>query len=135
MTKESSLKALVDEELKSAQERLEAAQILLKNDKYLDAVNRIYYSVFNSTKAILHSIGKDAKTHSGLMSEFSLHLVKTKKLDQKFGKTLRYILEARESSDYKIAAIFDKDEVEEMYADAKEFLEEARRFVKLTLYK
>ncbi len=135
MTNEESLKKLINEEINAAEERLRVARILLNKSKYPDAVNRIYYSVFNATKAVLHSIGKDVKTHSGLMAEFGLHIIKEKKMDSKFGQILRQTMEARESSDYKITAIFDKDEVKEMYDDAKDFLEEAKKFVKTSAYK
>lgn len=45
MIEETSLKELVEEELQSANERIEAAEILLKRDKLVDAVNRIYYGI------------------------------------------------------------------------------------------
>ena len=74
---ESSLKELITKEIDAARERLDAAKLLFEDGKLVDAVNRAYYSVFHAGKALLHSIGRDAKTHSGLISEVGFYLVST----------------------------------------------------------
>lgn len=127
MIQETSLKELVEEELESAQERIEAAEILLERDKLVDAVNRMYYGVFHAARAVLNSLGREAKTHSGLISEFGLHVVKPGLMKKKFARILRRSFESRETGNYVIGAEFGKKEVESMLNDAQLFIQEAER--------
>ncbi len=130
---EDRIKKLIEEELDIAEKRLKAAEILLKEGMLADAVNRVYYAIFYAAKAMLNSAGYDAKTHSGLISEFGLRLVKEGFVSRKYGKILRNAFEKRESSDYEIGAIFERREVESLLKDAKEFLKKAKKFVKKNL--
>ena len=126
MERESSLSDLIDELLKSAEDRLDAAEILLSKGKLVDAVNRTY-AAFNAAKALLNSMGKDPKTHSGLISEFGLHVVNANVLPKKHGVTLRRSFEARESGDYTVAAEFDESEVRALISDVKELIGACRK--------
>jgi len=98
-----------------------------------DAVNRAYYSFFHAAKAMLNVLGFDAKTHSGLISEFGLRIIKTNLLDKKFAQHFRRAFEMRESSDYEIGVIFGEDEVQTLIEHAEEFLKEARKFIEKRL--
>ena len=79
---------------------------------------------------MLISLGYDAKTHSGLISEFGLRLVKEKLVGKELGATLRRAFELRESSDYRIGSVIEKDEVENLVKSIEDFLIKAERFVK-----
>ncbi len=122
---ESFLKELVHKELDAANERLEAAELLFNDSKYVDAINRAYYAVFHASKALLYSIGRDAKTHSGLISEIGLHMVGKGLIDKRYGVILRRLFESRETSDYVVGAIFTEDEVKDSLKDAKLFIDMA----------
>jgi len=122
---ESFLKELVHKELDTANERLDAAELLFNDSKYVDAINRAYYAVFHASKALLYSIGRDAKTHSGLISEIGLHMVGKGLIDKKYGVTLRRLFESRETSDYVVGAVFTKEEVNKSLKDAKSFIDMA----------
>jgi len=127
---EENVKIRINEELKVAKRRLEAAKLLFEKGMLEDAVNRVYYSFFHVTKAILNVLGYDARTHSGLISEFGLKIIKKDLMDKKFGKYLRKAFEMRESSDYEIGIIFGEEEVNTLIKNAEEFLKEARKFIK-----
>jgi hypothetical protein len=124
---ESSLKELVHKELDAARERLDAAELLFKDGKLVDTVNRAYYSVFHAGKALLHSIGRDAKTHPGLISEIGFHLVEKGLIEKRYGTILRRLFESRETSDYVVGAVFSEEEVKKMLSDAKSFLRLAEK--------
>ena len=109
---EEKVKIRIKEELETAKRRLEAAKLLFEKDMIEDAVNRAYYVFFHAAKAMLNVLGYDAKTHSGLISEFGLRIIKTELLDKKFGQYFRRAFEMRESSDYEIGIIFSEEEVE-----------------------
>ena len=78
---------------------------------------------------MLNVLGYDAKTHSGLISEFGLRIIKTELLDKKFGQYFRRAFEMRESSDYEIGIIFSEEEVETLIQNADEFLKKAKEFI------
>jgi uncharacterized protein (UPF0332 family) len=124
-----SVKEIIKEELKLAEKRLKAAKILFQENMLEDAVNRAYYSIFYAAKAMLNVLGFDAKTHSGLISEFGLRIVKEKLVPVKYGRILRIAFEMRESSDYEICVFFDKNEVKTLIRNAEDFLKTAKKFV------
>jgi len=125
---EEKVKIRIKEELETAKRRLEAAKLLFEKDMIEDAVNRAYYVFFHAAKAMLNVLGYDAKTHSGLISEFGLR-IKTELLDKKFGQYFRRAFEMRESSDYEIGIIFSEEEVEMLIKNADEFLKKAKEFI------
>ena len=126
---EEKVKIRIKEELETAKRRLEAAKLLFEKDMIEDAVNRAYYAFFHAAKAMLNVLGYNAKTHSGLISEFGLRIIKTELLDKKFGQYFRRAFEMRESSDYEIGIIFSEEEVETLIKNADEFLKKAKEFI------
>ncbi|MGS0741502.1 HEPN domain-containing protein [Glaciimonas sp. GG7] len=82
-----------------------SAQLLLTDGDAEGACNRAYYSMFDAARFALHVIGETdettvTKTHSGLISAFSLHLVKTGRLPVEFGKALNQVHRLRLIADY-----------------------------------
>jgi hypothetical protein len=130
---EESVKIRIKEELEVAKRRLEAAKILFEKGMTEDAINRAYYSFFHAAKAMLNVLGFDAKTHSGLLSEFGLRIIKTNLLNKKFAENLRRAFEMRESSDYEIGVVFSENETKTLIKNAEEFLKEAQKFIKKRL--
>ena len=126
---EESVKIRIREELEVAKKRLAAAKLLFENGMLEDAVNRAYYAFFHAAKATLNVLGYDARTHSGLISEFGLRIIRTNLLDKKFGQYLRRAFEMRESSNYEIGIIFAEEEVQTLIRNAEEFLGKAQEFV------
>jgi hypothetical protein len=130
---EEDVKIRIREELDVAKRRLEAAKLLFEKGMIDDAVNRAYYSFFHAAKAMLNVLGFNAKTHSGLISEFGLRIIKTNLLDKKFAQYFRRAFEMRESSDYEIGVIFGEDEVQTLIKNAEEFLKKAQEFIEKRL--
>lgn len=124
------MKEIVEEELKLAREKLDSARILFENNKWSDAVSRAYYSMFHAARALLRIYGKEPKTHEGVIMEFGITFIKTGLVGKEFGIMLRKAEEARESGDYKIFAVFERKEVEEILKNAEKFLKEAERLSK-----
>jgi len=82
-----------------------SAKLLLEAGDVDGACNRAYYAMFDAARAALLWAGSDvsptvAKTHSGLISAFSLHLVKTGRLPIEIGKALNRAAEIRMIADY-----------------------------------
>jgi uncharacterized protein (UPF0332 family) len=83
-----------------------SAKVLLDTGDVDGACDRAYYAMFNAARAAL--LVSDApvqpgigKTHSGLISAFSLHLVKTEQVPVEYGRTFNRMEELRLIADYK----------------------------------
>ncbi len=67
--------------IESAKKTFEAAKVLAENGFWNSAVNRLYYSVFYAVNALLAINEIQTKSHSATKSQFSLHFVKTGKIE------------------------------------------------------
>ena len=82
-----------------------SARLLLDDGDVDGACNRAYYAMFDAARAALVWSGTSTeapatKTHSGLISAFSLHLVKSGRLPIESGKALNRVAEVRLIADY-----------------------------------
>lgn len=83
-----------------------SARVLLDTGDADGACNRAYYAMFDAARAALLASGAPvepeiARTHSGLISAFSLHLVKTGQVPVELGKALNKVEDLRLVADYK----------------------------------
>lgn len=93
-----------------------SAKVLLDNGDADGACNRAYYAMFDAARAALLMSGAPvepevAKTHNGLISAFSLHLVKTGHVPVELGKSLNKAEELRLVADYKGDPVEKEDAV------------------------
>jgi len=75
-------------------DKLSAARDLLQRQHYDDAVSRAYYAAFHLAQAALLVEGQQAESHKGVVMLFGLLLVKTGKIDRRFGKILANLKDA-----------------------------------------
>ncbi|HMX11239.1 MAG TPA: HEPN domain-containing protein [Burkholderiaceae bacterium] len=83
-----------------------SAQALLSLGDADGACNRAYYAMFDAARAALMAHGRPArsegaKTHSGVISSFSLELVKTGLIPVELGRALKRAEETRVVADYR----------------------------------
>jgi uncharacterized protein (UPF0332 family) len=82
-----------------------SARLLLDAGDVDRACSRAYYAMFDAVRAALICSGAPvvpevAKTHGGLVSAFTLHLVKTGRVPTELGKALNRVAEIRLIADY-----------------------------------
>lgn len=116
----------VEDLFEKAIRAVSSAQLLLDSGDADGACNRAYYAMFDAARAALLASGAPVapevvKTHSGLISTFSLHLVKTGQVPVELGKALNKVEDLRLIADYK----GDPVELE----DAAWAVQQAERFV------
>ena len=70
-------KALAIHRFQRAEETLNEAFDELFRKNFRLTVNRAYYSVFYAMRAFLATIDKDSSKHSGVVSLFNQHFIKT----------------------------------------------------------
>ena len=108
-----------------------SARLLLDAGDVNGACNRAYYAMFDAARAALIESGAPVqpevgRTHGGLISAFSLHLVKTGQVPIEYGKALNKVAEIRLIADYtedEVTAETAKWAVEQ----AVEFIEAMQR--------
>ncbi len=105
----------------------ESARMLLDAGDTDGACNRAYYAMYDAARAALLASSAPvdpeiARTHGGLISAFSLHLVKPGRIAVDLGKALN------KAEDLRLVADYRDDAVE---AEAAAWaVREAKRFVK-----
>lgn len=109
--------------IEKAKVRLDSAQVLLKRGNYNDAISRSYYAFFDTASALLISKGLFAKTHSGVVTLFGLHFIKTDLIPAKFARFFRQAKIAREEADYEALKKFTKEETQKIIESAKKFID------------
>ncbi len=97
-------------------------EILLENKFYNNAINRIYYSCYHATKALLLTIDITPKTHSGLISSLHKHFVAQNTFDTRHAAFFASLMQARIEDDYNDFIIERVEEIEPFINPAKEYL-------------
>lgn len=97
-----------------AQRALSSASALLAAGDTDGACNRAYYAMFDAARAALLASKAPvppevAKTHSGLITAFSLHLVKSGTFSVELGKSFNKAEDLRLIADYKGDPLEDAD--------------------------
>ncbi len=108
--------------LSSAKDKLKSAEILFRQGQFNDSVSRSYYAMFSAARALLAMLSLSSTKHSGIISLFNQHFVKTGKVDKELGRLLKEAKDVREGGDYDDFFVASKELAEKQ-------LEEARLFV------
>ena len=114
-----------------AKERLAFADEILRIGDFKTVANRSYYAIFSAMRAVLALDGFDSKKHSGVIAEFRKNYIKTEILPKELSVIIDALVEIRQGSDYDDFYIVSKDEVYEQLENAKYFIDEVERFLKL----
>ena len=113
---------LIDYRLKQAKETIKTAELLVQQESFPTALNRIYYSVFYCLLALGLEYKFETSKHSQLIGWFNKNFVSTGKVDVKFGKIVRKCYEYRLSADYDAFVVFEKENVEMLLKSAQSFI-------------
>lgn len=89
-----------------ASRALASAKLLLDSGDVDGACNRAYYAMFDAARGALLTVNAPvpseiARTHSGLITAFSLHLVKPGRIAVEHGRALNKMEDLRLIADYK----------------------------------
>jgi uncharacterized protein (UPF0332 family) len=121
----------IDSLFAKAEQAATSAQLLLDSGDTDGACNRAYYAMFDAARAALLSCGippETARTHGGLISAFSLHLVKSGRVPIELGKSLNKAEELRLIADYK-GDLIEHEDAAWVVETAQGFVVEIRALV------
>ena len=115
--------------LQSAKEKYDAAIILYNEGKYLDAVNRAYYSIFSSIRSVLALEAIDFKKHSGIISYFRQKYIKTEIFSKELSDVIGAAFLLRNQSDYEDFFIVSNEESKNQCDNAFRFYKEVSDYL------
>ena len=122
-------KELIRYRISNGEEKLRSAKILLENGQFKDSASRSYYAMFSAARALLVTRNLNSTKHSGIISLFNQHFVKTGLVDRACGRILMNAREIREKGDYGDFYLVSKKEAETQLKNAEIFTEEIRRVI------
>jgi uncharacterized protein (UPF0332 family) len=129
MILDGSIKALISYRLESAREKLSAAEDLFEKRHYKDSVSRSYYAIFTAARALLATERLDSSKHSGVISLFNQHFIKSGEVRKEASKWLERAKLYREQADYGDFYIVSVSEAEAQIQSAREFIEEVETVI------
>ena len=116
--------------LQTAQERLRSAKLLLREKSYKDSINRSYYTMFTSVRALLAMEGQDFSKHAGVIAYFQKEYIKTGKFDKKYSKYVSQAFQIRNNVDYADFFLVSEQDARLQYERAAEFLAVVENYLK-----
>ena len=129
MTK-SLRKDYIDYRIKSARDTLNAAKSLARDGYWNSVINRLYYVCFYAISALLYKNDLNARSHSGMKHQFTLHFIKTGLIDKKLGGIYIELFDFRQEGDYGDFKDFNKDITMPLFEPVEELLEKIENLIK-----
>jgi len=116
-------KDYINYRISKSKEIFDDAIILANNNRWNSCVNRLYYSSYYLASVILYKNDIKATTHNGVKIQLFKNYIKTNIIDKKYGKLFSHLFDWRQEADYADFIDFNKDIVEPLIAEVKEFNE------------
>ncbi|MDF0668375.1 MAG: HEPN domain-containing protein [Nitrospira sp.] len=113
-----------------AREKARVARDLYAKGEWDDAISRAYYAAYHAAQAALLTEGQRGDTHKGVVMLFGLLLVKTGKLDKKWGKCLSNLKDDLEAGDYDALSYLDEDTARRAVHEAEAFVEAVEQYLR-----
>lgn len=115
-------KNLIIYRLGQANESIEDVKLLIENNRFRSAVNRIYYGMFYSLLALGIAYEFNTSKHTQLIGWFNKNFINAGLLDKDYGKIINKAYNRRTKSDYDTYIKFDAEIIFEMFEEMKEFI-------------
>ncbi len=120
---------LIKHRIEQADDTIADVQLLIENKRLRAAVNRIYYGMFYALLALALAFKFESSKHTQLIGWFNKNFIHEGKIDERFGKIINKAFNRRTKSDYDTFVKFDKETVDEMFDEMKEFISEIKDFL------
>ncbi len=115
---------LIKYRIEKALQTIAEVEVLLQNNLWNTAINRLYYSCFYAVTALLLFHDIKAQTHSGVKQMFGQHFVLNNLISFEKGKFYSDLFEKRQRSDYEDFYEFNELEVRKLLIPAEELIKQ-----------
>lgn len=122
--------------IQKSRQILKEQQALFKQELYAGSVSPGYYAIFNLACAILLTENKEYSSHQAIIANFGKELVKKNKIDAKYHQMLIELFVLRQTADYDIEKVIDKNTANLVLNLTSDFFEMTKEYLyKETGYK
>jgi uncharacterized protein (UPF0332 family) len=122
---------LIRYRLEQANDTIEDVRILIENNRFRAAVNRIYYGMFYSLLALGIKYNFETSKHAQLIGWFNKNFINEGLIDPRYGKIINKAFNRRTKGDYDIYIDFDKDTVTEMQTEMQDFIVKIKQYIEV----
>lgn len=130
-TNEENMTAYIRYRLEKAQEVYEAARVLCDAKQWNSVVNRLYYACFYSASALLLYHRIFAKSHAGVIGQFSEHIVRPGVISTEEFRVYAKLLNWRSKGDYNDLYDFCQEDTEPMMPKVKHFIDKVASLIQI----
>ena len=124
--KDDEKNALIEHRIARGTDTIEEVSFLIKNKKFLLAVNRIYYGMFYIISALSLRYDFSTSKYQQLIGWFNKEFISTGEIDRKYGRILHNAYNNRSTGDYDDFAEFDEEDVKKSFDEMKDFIRTIR---------
>lgn len=121
--------------MEKAKDELDTADLMFKNNKFSQSINRSYYAMFHAVRALLALDKYDSRKHTGVISFFNQHYIKTGEIETEFSNLLTTAFKSRNKSDYNDFFIAFREDAQVQLENAEKFLKRIEEYLKTILNK
>lgn len=121
--------AFVRYRLEKAEETYQAAQVLYDATQWNSVVNRLYYACFYAASAVLLHRHIVAKTHAGIIGQFSENIVRTGEVSIELFRVYSKLMNWRTKGDYSDLYDFSKEDVDTVMIPCRQFIDKVKELV------
>ena len=129
--REENMTAYIRYRLEKAQEVYHAAHILYEAQQWNSVINRLYYACFYSASALLLYKRISAKSHSGVIGQFSEQIVRPVIISIEEFKIYAKLLNWRSKGDYSDLFDFSEEDVQPIMEPTKCFIDKIASLIEL----
>ena len=115
--------------LERAKQDLSDAEFNYKNNRFLNANNRAYYSIFHAIRAVLALEQKDFKRHKDVLAYFNQHYIKTEIFTKNISRKISQAKSIREDSDYDDEYKPNAEETQNQIETARELISLVEKYL------
>jgi len=119
----------IDYRIEKAYDSYDDAQLLFSNERWNACINRLYYSCFYITIALLVKDGVETTTHDGVRNQLGLRFVKPGLVDKKLGKLYSKLFDYRLKGDYGDHFDFNEALVSPLISEVEKYLETIKTLI------
>ena len=122
-------KIMVVAEWQRAWRALRAAEVLVREGFYEDAVSRAYYATLHAAKAALFIHDIATESHAVVRRMFGLHLIRSGEIEPMWSSNLGESLDDRLAADYDASISFSSEEASQECQRTRAFLDRIHRYL------
>ena len=126
-----NMNAYIRYRIAKSDETYKAACLLADGKMWNSVVNRLYYACFYAVSALLLSKDIAARTHAGVISQFSENFVRTKLISMDHFKTYSKLMNWRSKGDYGDMYDFEEEDVMPLMQKTENFIKDVISLIRI----